>query len=175
MKLFISPHNDDETLFGAFTLLREKPQVLIVYDSHTQLLRGDTITAEQRRQESRAAANILGVDVSFGGVSDTSSDYAECVAALQPFIAAKHVWAPAFEPDGNAQHNLIANAVTSLFPAARRYMTYTRFGKSRGKLVPIAPGWTQKKLHALACYETQLDLEATRSFFLRDLYEYYLL
>ena len=40
--LFISPHNDDETLFGAFTLCREAAdiQVVVVFDGHVQASRG---------------------------------------------------------------------------------------------------------------------------------------
>jgi hypothetical protein len=44
VKVFLSPHHDDETLFGAFTLLRERPLVVIVTDSYVQFNRGDGIT-----------------------------------------------------------------------------------------------------------------------------------
>jgi len=33
MKLLLSPHNDDECLFAAYTLMREKPLVIVVTDS----------------------------------------------------------------------------------------------------------------------------------------------
>ena len=47
MKLHLSPHNDDESLFAAYTLIREKPTVLIISDSDMQLDRG--ISAAQRK------------------------------------------------------------------------------------------------------------------------------
>ena len=60
MKLFLSPHPDDETLFGAFTLMREKPLVVIITDSYIQQNRGENITPQQRFQESVNAMKILG-------------------------------------------------------------------------------------------------------------------
>ena len=55
MKLLLSPHNDDECLFAAYTLMREKPLVVIITDSDAHLVEG--ITAHQRREESRRAVN----------------------------------------------------------------------------------------------------------------------
>jgi LmbE family N-acetylglucosaminyl deacetylase len=173
VKLFISPHNDDETLFGAFTILRENPLVVVVYDSHAQFLRGEKVTAHQRRQESSAAMKILGADVEFCGLSDQKLDMAACIAALRIYEGAEEVWAPAFERNGNPHHNLIARAVDSIFPHSQRYMTYTSAGKSSGVPVPIKAGWTLSKLRALACYESQIELAATRDFFLNDQREYY--
>jgi LmbE family N-acetylglucosaminyl deacetylase len=174
VRLFISPHNDDETLFGAFTILREQPLVLIVYDSWAQFRRGDPPTAEQRRGESMAAMRILGAGTEFCGLSDETADPEECAAALRPYVGAREVWAPAFERNGNRHHNLIARVADSLFPNSQRYMTYTSTGKSTGIPAPIEAGWTTKKLRALACYESQVELLRTREFFLNDQREYYL-
>jgi len=69
-KLFLSPHNDDEALFGAFTIMREKPLVLIVTDSHIQYLRGDGITPGQRRLETQRAMKKLGVEIYFLDIPD---------------------------------------------------------------------------------------------------------
>ena len=132
MKLFISPHNDDETLFGAFTILRERPLVLIVYDSWVQFRRGDPVTALERRNESLAAMNILGAEVQFCGLSDEVLSIPECETALRPYLKAQRVWAPAFERNGNPHHNLVASVAESLFPNSQRYMTYTSAGKSSG-------------------------------------------
>ena len=61
MKVFISPHNDGECLFGSFTIQREKPLVVIVFDSVVQVMRGhpecDAVT---RREESLRALEELG-------------------------------------------------------------------------------------------------------------------
>jgi len=174
MKLFISPHNDDETLFGAFTILRERPLVVIVYDSWIQFRRGEPVTALDRRNESLAAMNILGAEVCFCGLSDEALSLPDCEAALRPYTGAQCVWAPAFERNGNPHHNLVARVAESLFPDSQRYMTYTSAGKSSGFPVPIEAGWTLRKLQALACYESQSRLATTRDFFLNDQHEYYL-
>lgn len=174
MKVFIAPHNDDEALFGSFTILREHPLVVIVYDSYVQFRRGDRITALQRRRESEHAMKILGAEVAFCGLSDECEDEHACSKVLAPYTAAREVWVPAFERHGHRQHNLIASIADGLFPDSHRYMTYTTVGKSRGVPVPIEPGWPAAKLAALACYKTQLDLARTRHFFLMDQYEYYL-
>lgn len=61
MKLFISPHSDDETLFGAFTIQRERPLVVVVFDSFTQVNRGaDYCDALTRRKENANALISLG-------------------------------------------------------------------------------------------------------------------
>lgn len=61
MKLFLSPHNDDETLFGGFLIRRFQPEfVVIVYDSYIQCMRGaGYCDAETRRAESVRALEIL--------------------------------------------------------------------------------------------------------------------
>lgn len=61
MKLFLSPHNDDETLFGAFTIMREKPLVVVVFDSYIQVARGaEWCDWKTRRQETARAMIALG-------------------------------------------------------------------------------------------------------------------
>jgi LmbE family N-acetylglucosaminyl deacetylase len=174
MKILFAPHNDDETLFGAFTILREQPLVVVVYDSYAQNRRGCNVTAEGRRQETLAAMKVLGAEVEFCGLSDESMDPVECVAALRRYIGAGEVWAPACEDNGHPHHNIVANAVASLFTHRHHYMTYTTSGKSVGIPVAIQADWTLKKLRALACYESQIELASTRRFFLGDQYEYYL-
>jgi LmbE family N-acetylglucosaminyl deacetylase len=174
MNIFISPHNDDEVLFGSFTLLRERPLVVMVYDSYVQYRRGDPITAHQRRKESIRAMEILGIEIAFCGLPDESDDLEQCAQVLEPYRGAAKVWAPAFEKDGNRHHNLIARVADSLFPQSQRYLTYTLAGKSRGVPVEFKAEWITKKLRALACYESQIELSATNKFFLDDLYEYYL-
>ena len=92
MKILISPHNDDETLFCSWTILREKPLVVIVTDSARQASKG--ITAEQRRAETKAAMDILGVEVRFLGIPDNKLELAPLWAAVLP--EAEHIWIPAY-------------------------------------------------------------------------------
>lgn len=184
MKLFLSPHNDDETLFGAFTLLREKPLVVFIFDGTRQ----EGVTAELRRNESRTACRILGVQCVFLGLPDTISPVllprafreAWSRVILPPDLAGElvpHVYAPAYAEGGNAQHNLVHDSVLKWFPSANTtyYTTYLKHEKQRSKVgVPIENGdWVARKLNAMACYQSQIRLLSTQPHFLRDLYEYY--
>jgi LmbE family N-acetylglucosaminyl deacetylase len=173
MKVGIFPHTDDEALFSSFTLLRERPLVVIVFDGHVQRLRGEPITAEQRREETNAACSILGVDVEFLGFSDANPpDAATLAKALAPY-APYPAYVPAVEEDGHKQHNLVGTVAKAVLDVEREYMTYTRHGKSTGERVPFEPDWPRKKLLALACYESQIRLANTAEHFLRNQFEYY--
>ena len=188
MKLFISPHCDDETLFGAFTILREQPYVMIVYDGYVQQKRGLPVTMLQRRQESIAALDILGIPLNkilFCALDD-SKEYTEreigeriitgChIADFQP----EEIFMPTNEIKGHRQHNLVARAgLLGILPKITRYMTYTEMGKSvSGKPVVVEnPMWIAKKLQALACYTSQMCLEprmGCAAHFLRSQEEFY--
>lgn len=179
MKLFVSPHNDDEALFGAFTLLREKPEVLIVFDGYIQHLRGARVSALERRNESIAAMEILGIArLRFLGLHDDDSTVtSEMIRREIKALCPTEIYAPASEPGGHHQHNLVARACENL-PVAHRYLTYTPAGKSiSAREVPILDGsWIGLKLRALACYESQHALDPRLGcwpHFLRDQREYY--
>ncbi|HXI88459.1 MAG TPA: hypothetical protein VNH18_14705 [Bryobacteraceae bacterium] len=181
MKLFVSPHNDDAVLFGAFTLLREKPTVLTVFDSYRQVNRGfpqcDIMT---RRREDMAAMEILGCPIQFGCVAD---DVAlnliehQVHEALLRLRRVEEVWLPASESGGNLQHNIVSEIGREVFGGAviHSYLTYTSFGKSMGgTLVSCNGAMALKKLQALACYRTQLEIDELGCWphFLRDQNEY---
>lgn len=177
MDLFLSPHCDDETLFGSFTIQKHNPLVVIVFDGHIQAQRGEPITAQQRRAESLAAMNELEVmPPLFLGYPDTDDSPASLSDSLRSLIdrhQPKKVWAPAVEDGGHLQHNLVGRLTRELFPSMIHYMTYTRTaGKSRGIAVRPAPEMIRRKLRALACYESQITLANCREHFLRDLAEY---
>jgi LmbE family N-acetylglucosaminyl deacetylase len=178
MKLLVAPHNDDEVLFGAFTLLREKPLVVIIFDGYVQQNRGLPITAMQRRDETEAACDILGVEVQFLGFHDDERPRPRAIEeALATFYHPEQVYAPAWEVNGHPQHNLVALACEGL-PVVERYLTYTPAGKSTsGRPVPILDGsWIALKHRALACYESQMSLDPRMGcwpHFMRDQTEYY--
>jgi LmbE family N-acetylglucosaminyl deacetylase len=178
-KLFIQPHNDDAVLFGCFTLLREKPVVLTVFDSHVQFQRGTGITASQRRDEDIAAFAGLGInEFYFLGLSDSNGGFNggnDLVDKLY-YLQYDEIWAPTPERNGNHQHNLVGNIAGTLWgDKVTYYMTYTPSGKSTGsRFVDYEPEWLPLKWKALACYESQWRLANTREHFIRDQREYYL-
>lgn len=153
--------------------------MVIVFDGVVQGQRGAHITAEQRRRESMAAMRELTVAPPlFLGYPDTEDAPASLVDNLRNIIERnkpERVWAPAIEENGHAQHNIVGRCVRALFPATQHYLTYTRTGgkSTNGVPVEIGPGDIQAKLRALACYDSQIELENCREHFTRDQREFY--
>src|SRR3990167_1799672 len=138
MKLFISPHDDDETLFGAFTLMREKPLVVIVTDSYIQPNRGEVgCSARQRREETSKAMKLLGCPVFFAGLRDDVLTNVDVISLLASFEGFEKVYAPAVQ-GGNPQHDMIGHVAEDIFPVTR-YTTYTKtelWTKGTQEIVP---------------------------------------
>jgi hypothetical protein len=213
MKLLLSPHDDDQVLWCAWTILREEPTVCIVYDSFVQTARGvEGCDAQSRKIESiKAQHELFPPDPvyphAFRGKSDLfdlglrdDTDYAPAYIRSeiqrQTNMTYTEVWAPAYEEGGHDQHNVVAR-VGDLFEAegcvVHRYLTYTRGGgKSRNEpyrdgrigrpgveVLPRSAEDIQKKLRALACFKSQMQLDprigCAEWFYGTDLREYALL
>lgn len=184
MKLFLSPHNDDETLFGAFTIMRERPVVCVVFDSYVQPARGvPGCSVEMRREETfRAIQELNGKGLWFIGLRDDQicTKEALVIELAERFPLAEQVWAPAFAINGHDQHNLVAEAADVVFPGkVTHYQTYTSYGKSRNgaEVLPRSGEDIARKLRALACYRSQLAMDARLGcwpHFMNDLREYVL-
>lgn len=151
MKLLISPHNDDETLFAAFTIMKERPLVCIVFDSYVQVARGnrraDAIT---RRMETMVALQYMEIIAApiFVGLRDDQPDYEylrtwlkerrdgpiEVSGGFVGYNQIDGIICPAWEQGGHEQHNGVARVCRDLWPSEQRteYLTYTRTrGRSR--------------------------------------------
>ena len=183
MNVFLSPHNDDETLFGAFTILRERPAVYVVF-------RGDPRSGDpdKRVLETSLATRILGARRFVQGAiqqepADVNSrtfshDKVMQIQAMFREIDEKErpdlVWAPAMKPCGNAEHVVVGHQASVVFgPRVVHYHTYYAGQKvvQQDKPVPYEPPWIRLKHIALACYETQFE-KAGRHF-VEDLREWY--
>ena len=129
--VFIAPHNDDETLFGAFTLLRERPHVVVCLRSMVQELRGCGITYRQRERETAAAMRTLGVPSwEQWEIPDSEPDWALLEDRLRSLDAAR-VFAPAVETGGHEHHNAIAAIAERAFGGRlTAYLTYTEAARS---------------------------------------------
>ncbi len=182
MKLFISPHDDDHALFGAFTCLREHPILVVVFDGHVQAARGCKVTAEERARETERAALVLGCPIVIRlGFSDadpgvTPADVLQAINMKTHGERVDYWYLPADEVDGHAQHNMVAQ-ITPVRNCTR-YLTYTKHGKSTSEnKVKIEHGsYIGAKLRALSMYESQMQLDPRMGcwpHFLRSQEEYY--
>lgn len=188
MKLLLSPHNDDEALFASLTIQQERPAVIVMYDSYLQVNRGATgCDLYTRRQETcNALAELAGTKATpvpefFAGFRDDKEYTAEALAdrLRKSWLDPERVWAPAFEENSHAQHNLVAQAAELAYPGlVTHYLTYTRGGgKSRSgvEVQPRSGEEIARKLRALACYASQLQMDPRLGcwpHFMRDLTEW---
>lgn len=161
MQVLLSPHNDDESLFAAYTIMREKPLVIIVTDSDLQ----EGVTAQARRQETLRACEILGVAVEFLGLQDGSLREYDLTQRLllQNTANWQHVYAPAIQ-GGHSDHDVVGQVASRLFSSVEYYSTYTGdnynpFGQH--SIIPMQVEINVKNA-ALACYESQLKIERIR-------------
>ncbi len=165
MKILLTPHADDETLFACYTLLREKPLVVLCLPGAERHGAFDV-----RLGEFVAAMKIL--DCPWVNLAD-DDDPDRLERALGQHEA-EHVYAPLPEPDGNTDHNLVGNLAAILWPdVVTFYTTYTSDSRSTlGRKVSYEPDWPGLKRKALACYHSQQTNRSTRAHFERPLDEY---
>ena len=163
MKILLSPHFDDETLFAAFICLREHPWVVFCFDGAPR--HGDVQT---RMREADAAMRLLGCDMT--ALHSTPGHLAGQLAEYVP----THVWAPLPEDGGNSDHNIVGETARDLWPDRTTfYSTYTDTGRTvTGVKVEPLGGWETLKRRAMSCYESQYALSAMRPHFQRGLDEY---
>lgn len=158
--VFLSPHADDETLFGAFTLLRERPLVVVVYDC-----------GPEREAETNAAMEILGCRVEHWRLPVDAG----CAAITERLKGFYRIFAPMWEPDGQPEHNDVSNAAGNVraFADVVWYATYTPEGKRiTASPVPYEPEWVALKVAALGCYPSQSGHPSHAPHFVRDQTEY---
>jgi LmbE family N-acetylglucosaminyl deacetylase len=185
--LFLAPHNDDEVLFGAFSILREKPDVVVVLRSMLQQLRGRDIVYSQREQETRDAMNVLGISSGcvgqmYGrGFTDDAPDWDYVRAALGELVPNYgHVYAPApYESTGGHPHHDAIGKIALRLWGENHVTLYHTYQDGVGRVesphaVPILDNdWIRRKLLALACYESQIREPSTGHHFAAALTEWY--
>jgi LmbE family N-acetylglucosaminyl deacetylase len=166
MDIFLSPHNDDEALFGAYTIMRKKPIVVVVTDSFVEEKRGDGVTAEERIQETKNACKVMGVECDFLHLRDDEITEDILHETLGNIYGVDTCYCPAFEVGGNPIHNLVARVAPVFFDCIH-YMTYTgESTKTKGKTI-ITPTEAEKELKrkTLDCYPSQQRIKSTAPFF----------
>ena len=191
--LFLSPHGDDEALFGSFIIQQELPEVWVITDGVIQQNRGEDVRAGDRRLESyKGFAELMTSDLMypglhFGGIPDSNVNW-DTVKDLLVGIGLlslqgwDRVYVPYPEPhpSHHDHHNKLGIVGTEVFGSITRF--YTTYTRQTGKTGPSTPhareypptdgGQVQRKLRALSCYRSQMDVHNCREHFIRDLREY---
>ena len=162
MQVFLSPHPDDEILFGAYTIMREKPLVIICTHATMQ---GDN--GYERAMESYRAMKILGASVMFLGIDENELTERVLEKKLKPMIDDETlIYAPEYEIDGNHHHNIVAIVAKRLDWGTQTYKTYTGLeSRTIGKEVIPTPEELELKKRAMACYKTQIENPNTAHYF----------
>lgn len=164
-RVFLAPHNDDETLFGAFTILKYRPRVIVCYPSVR-----DYGAPELRARETREACEILGASAveQWDGRS-----LGVKLRALEAERRPAVVWAP-HPRASHPEHRAVAELARDVFgDRVRGYHTYDDGGKVRaGVEVAHETEWIETKLRALLRYPSQLAHPRASAFFAWDLTEY---
>lgn len=168
--LILAPHNDDEALFNAFTMIRLKPLIICCSLSKRQ---GEN--ALERLRESYEACKVAGCPVISTGIWDSELNEQNLEDVLKHFIREDQiVYAPALE-GGHPDHDTVHKVAKKLFKNVRYYKTYNKVGDKCIKTISptFEAGDTVVKQKMLNCYKSQIKRPSTESFFLNTDKEYY--
>lgn len=173
--ILFSCHNDDETLFAFYQLLRHKPKVIIVLRSLKEWTQGGP-DYRVREEETACAMRVAGVEWEQWEYLDVDPNWREIQGRmLRECAYAGTVIAPAFEVGGHEQHNEVALAVKHASVSRKiSYLTYVRgHGRSESpnEVVPTAEESILKNV-ALACYRSQAEFPPTAPWFGDDQREF---
>lgn len=166
--ILLSPHQDDESLFAAFTIMRVKPLVIVCTSSYLQPNRGDIgCSNEIRQKETINAMNLVGCPVVFLGIPDTELTEETLRERLQHFNP-ETIYIPALQ-GGNPQHDLVHKVAMELFGRKNieQYSTYAKgtwFTKGNWEIKPTHQEMELKN-KMLDCYKSQILLPSTRPHF----------
>ncbi len=169
-KLFLSIHDDDAVLFGAFTCMREKPLVLTVLDSYVQPNRGEVgCDAATRAAETARACDVLGCESRRLEIQDDEAEEVDIKNALMQWVDfADVVYAPALQ-GGNIHHDMVSRAALRVFGRNKVifYPTYTKSELYTTGELEVVPTEAERELKdkATACYVSQLNLPSTKPHF----------
>jgi LmbE family N-acetylglucosaminyl deacetylase len=124
------------------------------------------IPVQRRRDESIAAAKILGVEVKFLGIPEEKLTVTNLVRGLRDlelfpdwdssYIPTDLIFAPT-KTRGQPQHDIVSDAAEEMFGGLLYYGTYTRENFSPTGEMALYPTKEEEviKQQALACYTSQ--------------------
>ncbi len=172
MRLILEPHADDCALFCAYATFPERTTIVTVL-GRSEVQGQDS---ELRLDEAEEAARILQSGYQSWDISDRSPDW-QLVEAKMRVIDSEFDWDDVFAPmpehGGHEQHDRVGGLAGSIFgQRCRFYATYKR-GSARtqteNEVIP-EDGWRARKMRAMSCYSSQIDLDNTRPWFQSDDY-----
>jgi LmbE family N-acetylglucosaminyl deacetylase len=140
--------------------------VIVVTDSDL----AEGVTAQQRREESRRACELLGAPVVFLGLQDGTLEQQkdDLERRLEPFASQPwaHVYAPAIQ-GGHKDHDTLGDVVSTMFSPVSYYATYAagELFSPAGREIGPTPEEVERKNRALDCYPSQIRLARTLSRF----------
>ena len=172
--VLLSPHNDDETLFCAYTVMRYKPLVVVVTDCMNMEDKG--IDFMLRRRETLEAMSILGADVIFLGLRDDMFDDLDLEMAIEGLKPDK-VFAPALYPNGHKTHNLVGKVAERLWKYKLiKYATYEYPELTLKGDIAITPSKEEEllKTKALLAYTSQIRVNKIHFDMIAGKPEYYI-
>lgn len=168
-KLLLAPHPDDEVLFAAYTMMREKPVVAILTEATVQQKRGEIgCDAQTRWMESVGSAEILGCPIMRIGIPEDMLTEELAIGFLSKSLANFDVvYIPALQ-GGHEHHDIVNRAAKAVFgDKCVEYTTYTKtelYTTGDIEIVPTKEEMALKR-EALKCHGSQLALESTRPHF----------
>ena len=109
MNLLLSPHNDDEALFASYTVIRERPHVVVCHRAAHGY--GDP---DEREAESRAAVEILGGTFEQRDIPSDDNYLHSALVAMDRIWEPARVWAPNMDTS-HADHALLACVALDVF------------------------------------------------------------
>ncbi len=157
--VFLSPHSDDETLFGSFVIQRERPIVIVISDgtSHEKKF---GIPVHQRRLESGRAMHVFGLGVIFLGVPEEEMTVERIAREIGGWWDKDRAYVPAMQ-GGNPHHDMVCEAAQKVFnDRCLFYSTYTKDSLEPQGELELKPTELERKLkeQALQCYESQIKI-----------------
>lgn len=181
VELLLAPHNDDETLFAAYVLMRYKPFVVFCLKSFVQEKVWDPpgATWQVREEETDEAMDILNCTWMQLSIPDDEPDWDELRESLTTMADTEmpnYVWAPLPEEGGHAHHNAVGEIAAEIFDDHVIYYstyTYDRGRTTTGIKVSGELDDEQLKRHAMSSYKSQATDPRTAVHFTRPLDEYY--
>lgn len=159
--LLLAPHNDDETLFASYTLLRYRPTVVVCTWP---------MIHRERVSETEAAMEVLGIriqDLHQWRFRDDDPDWDAMETKMRGLGEWEMVFAPMLEEHGHEQHNRVTEIANRVFGGTQGYATYRReCGRTMtDNEVPFERYWPAIKFRAMSCYQSQINWDQTWPWF----------